>query len=180
MNHILRIVDSPEEGVYILDVRQDFVTYENQRWYICTSRVKGRCSQTGIEYPAGTLVYRPTGNPGNRHQRFLPEAFAAIGCAPAETTETRECDTCHVTLPLTVTHFAHPHNRKYYRTTCRACVNIERHAQKLETQRRKKEKLAEHIASGARIITFPDNWKPNREGIRNTMKDYLGICSGMG
>jgi len=32
---------------------------------------------------------------------------------------------------------------------------------------------------GTRLVTFPDNWKPNREGIRNNMKDYLGICSGM-
>jgi len=180
MNGILKIVKQTGDGVYLLDVRHDFVTYESQRWHLCNSRVPGRCSQTGIEYAAGALVYRPTGNPGNRGQRFLPEAFAAIGHAPAETTETRECDTCHITLPLTVTHFAHPHNRKYYRTTCRTCVNIERHKRKLETQRRKKERAENPSVEGSRVVHFANDWKPNREGIRNTMKDYLGICSGMG
>jgi len=180
MNRIIRIVSQTGDGVYMLDVQHEFVTYENQRWHLCASRVPGRCSQTGTEYAAGALVYRPTGNPGNRNQRLLPEAFVTDAGHQATTTEIRECDTCHVTLPLTVTYFAHPHNRKHFRTTCRACVNIERSARKLETHRRKKDLAENPSVEGSRVVHFANDWKPNREGIRNNLKDYLGICSGMG
>jgi hypothetical protein len=176
---IFQIIEQHEDA-FILNIRYETNTYTNQRWYKCNSRVPGRCAGTGQEYLAGTTVYRPEGNPGNRIQRMLPEAFTDKSGYEPVCTETRECDTCHVELPLTAKYFAHPQNRKEFRTTCRTCMQNERHQRKKETVQAKKEKIVQHKAEGIRTVTFPDTWHPNRDGARSSIKDMLGICSGLG
>ncbi len=173
------IIDQLADGTYVLNVRHEFRVYPNQRWHSCQARVPGRCAATGIEFKAGATIYKAEGSPTNRSVRFVPQAFLANAKYVPPTTQQQTCDTCGVTLPLTTVYFAHPKNRKEFRTTCRTCTNTERYAKKLETQRTKKEVAEKRTIEGTRLVTFPDNWKPNREGIRNNMKDYLGICSGM-
>lgn len=190
MDHILRVVSNPEYGVYYLDTRYAFVTYENQRWHCCTSRVPGVCSQTGITYPAGVLIYRPPENEANRSQRLLAQAldeFLVAGAVVEAVDTVRECDTCHTTLPLTTKHFAHPNNViAVFRTTCRTCVNDEHRVRNRETYIKRKQAIEDYIKREqvglgvSRVVRFPDNWKPNREGMRNTMMDRLGICSSLG
>ena len=183
MTKIIRIVDHPEEGVYFLDIRNDFVTYENQRWYICTSRVPGTCSETGIEYVGGTPVYQPTGNPGNRAQRLLPEAFARIlgeEYQPEKPPGDQECDMCHETLPLTVDNFARTKDRKKFGTRCRLCTAKNKSTRKYEIECARRKRAEEAKIAGTKLIKFSDTWKPNREGARNGMKDLMGICSSLG
>jgi len=50
-------------------------------------------------------------------------------------------------------------------------------------QRKKPKKKTPAVtatSTDTQRVTFPDNWKPNREGMRNTTKGLLGIKSSLG
>lgn len=180
---ILEILSQPSDTSYILNIRHELCVYSAQHWFLCISRVPGRCSATGIEFKAGARVYRPDGNYGNRAQRLLPEAFVAD--AKYEPTPIPECTcvTCGAVLPQTPVYFARPRNRNEYSTTCRACSEVRRLQKKREANKRATEarqRREAHVAAGGRVVHFPDTWKPNREGMRNGLNTILGIKSSMG
>lgn len=137
---ILKVHEADNTGHLVIDVRYNFVTYERQKWHRCTARTSGTCSHTDTYYPAGSVVYRPTGSPANRAQRVTPEALVQLGVTGLKATVTR---------------------RK-------------------PTYEKKKVEAIVAANTGTRRVTFPDDWKPNREGMRNTTRDLLGIKSSLG
>lgn len=74
---LVAIEQRPGEGLALLSVYDFGQIYSSQLWCRVTARKAGECSATGVSYPAGSLVYRPIGNPGNRSMRFLATAIDA-------------------------------------------------------------------------------------------------------
>lgn len=69
---LVRMVCRPGDGLALLTVRYFGELYVEQMWARVKSRKSGTCAATGVDYPSGTMVYRPAlGNPSNRSQRML-------------------------------------------------------------------------------------------------------------
>jgi hypothetical protein len=81
---------------------------------------------------------------------------------------------------MTKAHFAHPKNKAEFRTTCRNCMNELRYEKKRATEIAKASVPQDDKPANTRLVTFPDSWRPNREGMRSSTKDLLGIKSSMG
>jgi hypothetical protein len=67
----IEIESVPCDGLVVL-IGKDFVfPFAGQIWARCKSRKAGTCCATGIDFDAGTIVYRPKTNGRNRRDRIL-------------------------------------------------------------------------------------------------------------
>jgi hypothetical protein len=59
-------------------------------------------------------------------------------------------------------------------------MNELRYEKKRATEIAKASVPQDDKPANTRLVTFPDSWRPNREGMRSSTKDLLGIKSSMG
>ena len=70
MSHY-KVIERAGDGMVIIDSIDGFGDeYKGQTWARCKSRKSGTCAVSMIDYPAGTLVYRPVTNAANRSRRI--------------------------------------------------------------------------------------------------------------
>lgn len=97
-------------------------------------------------------------------------------------TEEQVCIKCCEAFPATEEFFGK--NAKYksgLQRSCKLCMkaaNAEKYQKMRAAALRKYEESSTQPMPGVRRVHFKDDWRPNREGIRNQMKDYTGIASG--
>lgn len=97
-------------------------------------------------------------------------------------TEEQVCIKCGKTFPATEEYFGkNAKNANGLQRSCKPCmkaINAEKYQKMHDAAVRKHEEANTPPVPGIRRVHFKDDWRPNREGIRNQMKDYTGIASG--
>lgn len=95
--------------------------------------------------------------------------------------ETKTCVRCNNSLPMTMEYFPPRKNSADgFNNRCRECMRdmarlgTEKRAEQAQEKREYEEKRK---ADGRRVVRFGNDWKVNREGIRDTFKDYTGVAS---
>jgi hypothetical protein len=99
----------------------------------------------------------------------------------------RVCTDCKKELPETEEFFGrkktHANGLQNVCKECRRKENYEQYKKRAEKRRQEVMRLNAERAwarsQGVRSVTFPDNWKPNREGLRSNYEDKTGIASSL-